>query len=959
MISFAISFACIYLFFYVFHFYPFGTGTLATVDANIQYIDFFSYLKDVLSGSNSIAYTFSDTLGGDTLSIVSYYLASPFNLLLLLFPKSEILTFFNLACALKISMCALTMSIFLSCRFGKKLRPVFVLLLSLSYAFMQYNLTQADNIMWLDGVYMLPLMLLGVYKAINDKNLILLSVSTGLCIIFNWYIAGMCCLFTIIWFFFECGLRYLDINNGKFDFKDMLASLLIYGSGMVIALLLSAGLFLPTVYSMLGGKGVDCYFSYKFIGNILNAVTGYRLGAISTNGNPSLYCGSIAVIGAGCLFISKEISRKHKLLFCGMFLFVLMTLFWQPLYMLFSLLRPIGSHLIRHAFLSIFALIFMSAYFFSSSTQNRAKYVLTSVFSFSLLLLLLEYISPSIGLQSVYYTIIAAVAAALLATVVLRSRAACVMSVFVLLAELGVNTILLILVGQGADYSEYTRQYQIQQQEQISDIKDYDTGFYRIAQTVKRTGASYNDSMAYAFASNAGFTSCTDNDQLDFLERLGYRTEGECITIVEDPVIAADSLLGVKYVISDTPIVGLEPVNQIESRTGTVYQNPYCLPMAYVISDFDRKDYEYTNPFEYHNQLFSRLTGINTGLYKRLDSTRTDTDSGFEYTFEMPRGNYVLYGNFDIEEYSQKAVLNLNGKKTINYGSWLSRSVFSIPAQGGESVSIDVSADDTGNFSEAQFYALDLDVLKTVSDKLSENAITDINFDDDRIYGSVYSENGGYAVLAVPYSENWSFEINGVPAEPLALGEGLTVLPISAGENIIDAKYTIPFLTLGILISVVGVLILIAVAVITYNKRIRDRLFKIINTPAMRYLIAGGATTLVNLVVFTFLCRVINVEVNLSNIISVFCAIIFAYIVNKIYVFNSKCPSAKSLWTEFIKFVGARGFTMIIEVGGVFLLYNIIGQNELIAKIETQVIVLILNYIISKFLVFNKNTREA
>ena len=127
----------------------------------------------------------------------------------------------------------------------------------------------------------------------------------------------------------------------------------------------------------------------------------------------------------------------------------------------------------------------------------------------------------------------------------------------------------------------------------------------------------------------------------------------------------------------------------------------------------------------------------------------------------------------------------------------------------------------------------------------------------------------------------------------------------------------------------------------------------------MRYLIAGGATTLVNLVVFTFLCRVINVEVNLSNIISVFCAIIFAYIVNKIYVFNSKCPSAKSLWTEFIKFVGARGFTMIIEVGGVFLLYNIIGQNELIAKIETQVIVLILNYIISKFLVFNKNTREA
>ena len=959
MISFAISFACIYLFFYIFKFYPFGNVTLATVDADIQYIDLFSYLKDVLSGNNTISYTYSNMLGGDTLSIFSYYLASPFNLLLLLFDKSNILTFFNLICALKISMCALTMSIFLGGRFEKRLPPIFVLLLSLSFAFMQYNLTQVDNVMWLDGVYMLPLMLLGVYRAVNNKNLILLSVSTGLCIIFNWYIAGMCCLFTIIWFFFECALKCLDQKNGSFMLKDMLLSVLVYGSGMVIGLLLSAGLFLPTVYSMLGGKGVDCYFSYKFIGNILNAVTGYRLGAISTNGNPSLYCGSVAMIGAVSLFVSKEISRKHKQLLGAMFVFVLMTLFWQPLYMLFSLLRPIGSHLIRHAFLSIFALIFMSAYFFSSSSQNMSKYILTSVFSFSLLLLLLEYISPSIGLQSVYYTIIAAVAAALLATVVLRSRAACVLSVFVLLAELGVNTILIAISGQGVSYGKHTQQYQIQQQQQISEIKDYDTGFYRISQTVKRTGASYNDSMAYGFASNAGFTSCADNDQLDFLERLGYRIEGECITVVEDPVIAADSLLGVKYVISDTPIVGLEPVNQIESRTGTVYQNPYCLPMAYVISDFDRKDYEYTNPFEYHNQLFSRLTGEKTELYKRLDSTRTDTDSGFEYTFRMPQGNYALYGNFDIKGYSQKAVLNLNGKKTINYGSWLSRSVFSIPAQGGQSVTVGVSADDTWNFSEAQFYALDLDVLKAVSHSLSGNAVTDMTFDNDRIYGSVYSENGGYAVLAVPYSENWSFEINGVPTEQLSLGDGLTVLPLSAGQNDIQAKYAIPFLTLGILISVVGVLILIAAAVITYNKRIRDRLFKIINTPAMRYLIAGGATTLVNLVVFTFLCRVINVEVNLSNIISVFCAIIFAYIVNKIYVFNSKCPSAKSLWTEFIKFVGARGFTMIIEVGGVFLLYNIIGQNELIAKIETQVIVLILNYIISKFLVFNKNTREA
>lgn len=103
----------------------------------------------------------------------------------------------------------------------------------------------------------------------------------------------------------------------------------------------------------------------------------------------------------------------------------------------------------------------------------------------------------------------------------------------------------------------------------------------------------------------------------------------------------------------------------------------------------------------------------------------------------------------------------------------------------------------------------------------------------------------------------------------------------------------------------------------------------------------------------------LRIEVNLSNVISVVCAILFAYVVNKIFVFESRCPSFSALAAEFVKFVGARGVTMIVEVGGVFLLYNIIGQNELIAKLETQIIVLIANYIISKFLVFKSSAKES
>jgi len=131
------------------------------------------------------------------------------------------------------------------------------------------------------------------------------------------------------------------------------------------------------------------------------------------------------------------------------------------------------------------------------------------------------------------------------------------------------------------------------------------------------------------------------------------------------------------------------------------------------------------------------------------------------------------------------------------------------------------------------------------------------------------------------------------------------------------------------------------------------KIIAILNHPTVKYIIAGGCTTVVNFVVFWLLDTVLNINVNVANIISVICSILFAYVVNKIYVFVSKTDSFHALAVEFLKFVGARGFTMIIEVGGVFVL-DLLHWNGFAAKLATQVIVLVSNYIISKFFVFKK-----
>ena len=114
---------------------------------------------------------------------------------------------------------------------------------------------------------------------------------------------------------------------------------------------------------------------------------------------------------------------------------------------------------------------------------------------------------------------------------------------------------------------------------------------------------------------------------------------------------------------------------------------------------------------------------------------------------------------------------------------------------------------------------------------------------------------------------------------------------------------------------------------------------KMYESSVIRYVFFGGCTTL-------------NVELNTANIISIILAILFAYVVNSKFVFQDKCETLRDHIRPFCKFISARLVTMVIEVGGVWLLVSVMGMNDMIGKFLTQFIVLILNYIFSKFFVF-------
>ena len=134
-------------------------------------------------------------------------------------------------------------------------------------------------------------------------------------------------------------------------------------------------------------------------------------------------------------------------------------------------------------------------------------------------------------------------------------------------------------------------------------------------------------------------------------------------------------------------------------------------------------------------------------------------------------------------------------------------------------------------------------------------------------------------------------------------------------------------------------------------KKLKDMILRFYQIDVIRYVYFGGCTTLVNLVCF-FVLRKCGLELNIANLISIITAILFAYVVNSRFVFQDKCETLRDHFRPFCKFISARLVTMVIEVGGVWLLVEVCKMNDMVGKFITQFIVLALNYIFSKFFVF-------
>lgn len=115
----------------------------------------------------------------------------------------------------------------------------------------------------------------------------------------------------------------------------------------------------------------------------------------------------------------------------------------------------------------------------------------------------------------------------------------------------------------------------------------------------------------------------------------------------------------------------------------------------------------------------------------------------------------------------------------------------------------------------------------------------------------------------------------------------------------------------------------------------------------LSYLIVGVLTTIINFAVYYFLIY-IGVDYKIANTVAFAAAVLFAFISNKKYVFNSK----KGVFGEFVRFMIGRGATYLLDIGTMIIQVEAMGVSEYYAKIWTGILVIAANYLISKFWTF-------
>ena len=318
--------------------------------------------------------------------------------------------------------------------------------------------------------------------------------------------------------------------------------------------------------------------------------------------------------------------------------------------------------------------------------------------------------------------------------------------------------------------------------------------------------ANYNEGLAYNFNSISGYTSCPDDNQIDFLHKLGYRRNGNHMNITNNPIISANCLLGVKYLISEYPVKGYSLFDNTHFKN--VYNTDITLPLSFTvpIADIEYKD---DDPFIFQNSLYSVLLGEDVELYKTVDYQKIESDGKITFSIDTSDSENYAYYCYIPSNRSINGIISVNDYYENGYSMNLSPDTYYIPSEeGDDKASVSIISEDPIDLKTVIFYSLDLDKLKTVSSVIRTRQAEINQMKNGYVSITADSDGEEYLLVSVPYNKDWAVTINGKKAQTELFADCLYMIRMEKGINSIEMEYHAGMVWQGILISFLGLVFL-------------------------------------------------------------------------------------------------------------------------------------------------------
>ena len=308
-ITFILSFcipALIFLaLYYLRDIFPFGNDCYLRSDMYHQYAPFYSELWHKLRTGDTLLYSWDIGMGVNFTSLFAYYLASPINWLIALLPQKYMIEIMNMLIVMKLCASSVTFSYYISKHFHTK--KCTIALFGMFYALSAYSAAYSWNIMWLDCIVLIPLIMLGLEKLVDENKCYLYCISLGLCIFTNYYISIMVCISVCLYF-----IVLMIAYDGDKSFGIYIKKILRWIFYSLIAGGLAACLLLPEMYTFSLSASSSTSFPTKLTSyfTVMEMLVSQLINVqdhLGLEHNPNIYCGVAVLLLIPLIIMNKNI----------------------------------------------------------------------------------------------------------------------------------------------------------------------------------------------------------------------------------------------------------------------------------------------------------------------------------------------------------------------------------------------------------------------------------------------------------------------------------------------------------------------------------------------------------------------------------------------------------------------------------------------------------------------------